>query len=59
MARQPARRAFRDGGMATGGIADSMSNVMIKHRARASVEGEKIAEGKRRLKIFLAVFTTL
>jgi hypothetical protein len=40
-------------------IANSMSKVLVEHRRRAGVEGEKIAEGKLRLKIFLAVFTTL
>ena len=38
-------------------IANSMSNVLVEHRRRAGVEGEKIAEGKLRLKIFLAAFT--
>jgi hypothetical protein len=45
--------------MTTGRIANSMSDVIVEHRRRAGVEGEKIAEGKLRLKNFLAVFTTL
>jgi hypothetical protein len=46
-----ARRAER--------IANGSSNVMIERRLGANVDGEKIAEGKQRLKLFFAVFTTL
>jgi hypothetical protein len=42
-----------------GRIANRSSNVKIERRPKADVDGEKIAEGKQRLKLFLAVFTTL
>jgi hypothetical protein len=38
--------------------ANRLSNVIIERQPKVNVDGEKIAEGARRLKFFFAVFTT-
>jgi hypothetical protein len=58
MAQKPAGRAFRDAARHSERVPDSTSDVMIERRPGASVESEKIKEGKQRLRIFSGIYDT-